>query len=396
MDNLSAASSSGSEEIIKLLTPFAAAADRSQCAALDWCEVWNFCSFHGVRPALSQALVGLEQSCSPPASMTADLAEFMRVHSFRVMHKTAEIVALSQALEATEIQATFFKGAVLGEQVFGGAHQREFNDIDLLVNTSQRETAADLLEEFGYRPIVGDRLFRQAFFDYAGQHMFRHVETGSVVDLHWHLVGDQHFPVSDEDVLRNSTILQLGGAQVPVPCREDLALILAGHGQKEGWASFGWALDFAKFAARYPDFDWTRAACLARAKRSSRSMLTAMLLIERLFGHVIDEALVTTARDQRRIIQDVERIIAGYPALFERRIEDDLMGSFRLCETSWQQANVWRGLLATRTIGDYDALPLPPRWWWVYRFTRPFRLVWQKIRGVTQRPSAFFEEQRKS
>jgi len=314
------------------------------------------------------------------------------MHTFAVLQKTAEIVALSKLLEANGINAVFFKGAVLGEQVYGAAQYREFNDIDLLVHPQDRDRVAELLGAFaGYLPVVSDRQIRRVFFDYAGQHMFQNRDTGVVVDLHWNFAGSLDFPVSADEVLSNRKMLDLGGASIPVPCWEDLALILAGHGQKEGWASFGWALDFAKFAARRPDFDWARAADRARARGSLRALLTAVLLVERLFGNTIAPDIAARAHEQRRLAGDVDRIMAGYHVLAERKLEDDLMGSFRLCETSMQRAKVWFGLLVTRTIGDYEALPLPPRLWWVYRFTRPFRLAWQRITGRANKRSAHFE-----
>ena len=326
--------------------------------------------------------------------MMASLTHFMQGHVFSVLQKTGEIVGLSRALEAAKIRGVFFKGAVLGEQVYGGASHREFNDIDLLVDADARDRAADLLEALGYVPAIADRPFRRVFCDYVGQHMFRHPATGSVVDLHWNFVGDLHFTVGAAEVLMNRVTLPLGGARVPAPHLHDLALILAGHGQKEGWASFGWALDFAQFAATFPDFDWSRAEGRARAAGASGALLTAVHLVECLFGHVLDPQLAARARSRQRIVDEVERIVAGYHALAERRLADDLMGSFRLCETPLQRAKVWLGLITTRTIGDYEALPLPPRWWWAYRFTRPIRLVWHKIRRGTPAPSAFWDAQR--
>jgi hypothetical protein len=359
-------------EIVGLLTPFAPAP--STAVPPDWDKVFHFCSFHGVRPALARALEAQTGLLEPPARAKEDLTQFMQRHTFSVLQSTGEIVGLSRALAAENIHGLFFKGAVLGEQIYGGASHREFNDIDLLVDPGERDKVADLLEQMGYVPAIADRQFRRAFCDYAGQHIFRHRITGSVVDLHWNFAGGQHFTIGSSEALRNSVTLQFGGVQIPVPQRDDLALILAGHGQKEGWMSFGWALDFAQFAAAFPDFDWSRAEARAASRGASRALLTAVRLVERLFGNVIDPQLAVRARRQRRVMDDVERIVDGYHALAVRRYEDDLKGALRLCETTSQRAGVWWRLATTRTVGDYEARPLAPRLWWLYYFTRPFRL----------------------
>lgn len=370
------------DKVMALLNPFVTGERQLQRQQLDWEEAWHFCSFHGVRPAFNQALQQLGETSACPDWLQKEIAAFSRRHGFRVMQMSSEIVTLGKALEGAEIGAAFFKGAILGEQIYGGAQNREFNDIDLLVAPADRDRAADLLEEHGYEPVIADRRFRRAFFDYGGQHMFRHPETCSVVDLHWNFVGSHAFPVASEAVLQGRIMLQLGGQDIPAPNDEHLALILAGHGQKEGWASFGWALDFARFAAAKPQFDWKRAADQAKARGSSRALLTALLLTEALFGETLAEKLVAEARANDLIRAEVEAIVRKHETLANRTLADDLMSAFRLCETPGQRARVWLGLLTTRTIGDYESLPLPPRWWWVYRVTRPFRLAWAWISGA--------------
>ena len=381
------------DPIVELLTPLPWAS-QFESGPVDWRAVWRFSSFHGVRPALVQRLEQLSRSSELPQWLMTELADFKRRHTFEVLQKTSEIVTLARALDDAGIDAVFFKGAVLGQQIYGGSHFREFNDIDLMVLPRERGKAAELLEALGYNPVVADREFRRAFFDYAGQHMFRNRDTGTVVDLHWNFVGNLPFPIEAAEVLRNRTRLALGGALVPAPNIEDHGLILAGHGQKEGWASFGWALDFAKFAASFPDFNWAQAAERPEAQSASIPLLTAIHLTERMFGKVIDVDLAALAREQDRIVVDVERIRAGYYALAERKLADDLIGSLRLCETPIERLKVWWSLLTTRTIGDYEALPLPPSLWWIYRCTRPFRLIWRRLRGVQPSSSAFFEKQK--
>ena len=381
-------------DIIALLSPFASM-PRNARRGLDWCLAYGFCEFHGVRPALARVLEEHVGGPPCPVWLTTQLANFQKRHAFAVMSTTAEIVSIAKALEAAGLAALFFKGAVLAQQVYGGAHLREFNDIDLLVNADEQEIAADLLKELGYQPIIADRLLRKTFFDYQGQHMFRNEATGSVVDLHWSLAGGLPFPISEDEALRDRTWLPLGGVSIPIHKPEVLALILAGHGQKEGWASFGWALDFARFAAKFPDFDWAHASRTAKSKGSLRSLLTAILLVEHLFGHTIDADLAILAGQDRIIVGDVERVLAKYDAGERRKLSEDLLGGLRLCETTIQRAKASLHLLTTRTIGDFEAMPLPPQWWWAYRFTRPFRLVWQKVRGGAPAASAFFAEQAK-
>ena len=63
----------------------------------------------------------------------------------------------------------------------------------------------------------------------------------------------------------------------------------------------------------------------------------------------------------------------------ERQHAEHRFGGFLLCEGPDQYMRAALGLLTTRTVGDYDAMPLERRWWPLYRVTRPFRLALQTV-----------------
>jgi hypothetical protein len=48
---------------------------------------------------------------------------------------------------------------------------------------------------------------------------------------------------------------------------------------------------------------------------------------------------------------------------------------FDLCDTRRDRISAVLRLAFTRTVGDYQAMPLPPELWRVYHATRPFRLA---------------------
>ena len=384
-------SASRFRQITALLSPFASRSTPADADQIDWQELYQFCEFHGIRPWLARVLDARSLAYHCPAWLTAKLAEFGKGHAFSVLAKTAEIVSIAQALDAAGIGGIFFKGAVLGKQIYDGPNSREFNDIDILVSSAEKNKVADILKSLKYYPLVGDKEFRRIFCDYIGQHMFRHLESDLVVDLHWNFVGENPFPIDCAEALRNGVGVQLGGTTIPAPGIDDLSLILAGHGQKEGWASFAWALDFAMFAAKSPDFDWVNAAARSKEKRSLRPLLSASLLVQHLFDHEIDHNLLAVARTKSEIVDDVERVVARYHVFQRRILAEDLMGPVRLCDTAGQRMGVWFRLLTTRTTGDYAALPLPSRWWWVYRFTRVVRLVGKNFRRTPRTSSVFFE-----
>lgn len=374
-----------------LLNPFTKEKSSSLLSAstADAERIHEFACFHGVRPALLKALS--LRSHLPPAmeQLRAKLAEFQVLHRFTVMQTTGQIIDMAQAFEAAQIDALFFKGATLGEQIYGSAQFREFNDIDVLVRPAERERAIAEIEALQFLPIVADHRMRRSFFDYLGQHSFRSTETGAVVDLHWAFVGTGPFPITTEQALSGRTHILLGGTSIPVPSAETQALILAGHGQKENWASFGWILDFATFAAVNPDLPWHHIARSAKAQHCLEPILGAILLVKRIFGHTIDPHLAGLAAKLHGLVQNIDVVIARSKNLTGRQLTEELVGGFRLCETPLQKFKMAGSLLSTPTIGDFEAMPLASRWWWIYRLTRPLRLLSRKMRGIAPTPSGF-------
>ena len=361
-------------------------------SAADTERIHEFVSFHAVRPALLKALS--LQSHLPPAmeQLRARLAEFQVLHRFTVMQATGQIIDLARAFEAAQIDALLFKGATLGEQIYGGAQFREFNDIDVLVRPAERERAIAEIQALRFFPIVADHRMRRGFFDYLRQHSFRSSETGAVVDLHWAFVGTGPFPVTTEQALSSRTHILLGGASIPVPTAETQALILAGHGHKENWASFGWILDFATFAAVNPELPWERIARAAKSQHCFEPILGAILLVERIFGHTIDPHLAGLAAKLHDLVKNIDVVISRSKNLVERQLAEELLGGFRLCETPLQKFKMAVSLLLTPTIGDFEAMPLAHRWWWVYRLTRPLRLLSRKLRGIAPTQSSFLSQ----
>ena len=375
--------------VCALLNPFRVGETAQPLSASpeDAARMYEFACAHGVRPALLKAL--LRRSDLPPAmeQLRSRLAEFQVLHRFAVMQATGQIIDLARAFERAGLDAMFFKGATLGEQIYGGAQFREFNDIDVLVRPADRERTIGEIEALKFQPIIADPRMRRGFFDYLRQHSFRSTETGAVVDFHWAFVGTGPFPVSTEQALSSRTQILLGGTSISVPSAETQALILAGHGHKENWASFGWILDFATFAAVNPDLPWDGIASRARAQHCLEPLLGAVLLVERVFDHTIDPQLAALGAKRLALVQNISIVIARSKSLTDRQRTEELMGGFRLCETPAQRFKMAASLLITPSIGDFETMPLPYSWWWMYRLTRPLRLLLRKLRGLTPEQS---------
>lgn len=335
-------------------------------------------SDHSVRPLLIRTLAALSWE-SVPAAVRSDLEAFQRIQGgfcLAAAHQLGRVVA---ALHDRGVRVAAFKGATLAIMLYGDLAAREYNDIDLIVPSADLARAEDVLVSLGYRGAQGDRRFRRAFLAYQRQYMFVHADQAAV-DLHWAFTG-RHlpFPLAIDEIWDRLEDLPVGRQRVPAVSGDDLALLLAGHGTKESWQSLSWVCDFALLVDRWGHLDW--AALHRRAGRHGcgDSILLACAMAERLLGVAAPAALQTLARRTRvrelaaRLADDLQR---GLPAPQGRGDLADL----DLCDRRIDRIKAVLCLALTPTAGDHAAMPLPPPFWPVYRFTRPFRLAAKAVR----------------
>jgi hypothetical protein len=342
---------------------------------LDWQAVFKIAERHGVRPMLRR---GLKSACwhIVPNVMQLELERFNRAHVQKNLVFTGEFLKLVDLFRQNYIEVAAFKGPLLADLAYGDMSLREFNDLDILVHKTDLCKAEDILVARGYQAQFPDREYRSAFVGYQGQYAFRHPQTGIWVDLHWQLASKGvAFPIQPEDVWPRLRQVTIGGRIAPTFADDDLALFLAAHGTKEGWRRLIWVVDFAQLLHACADIDW--AGVLDRARRShcSRPLLLAIVLASRLLDAPVPAELIKQARNNSAIRSLAEKaqirmLRTEQPGELEEFL-NSLNTHDRLRHRLWPIVT----LLETRTVGDYEAMPLPKSLWGLYYLTRPFRLA---------------------
>ncbi len=329
---------------------------------------------NAVRPRLIAALAALSWE-GIPETARSELAAFRQGHLVRSLSAAQQLSGVSGALAAQGIRVAAFKGATLARQLYGDLSAREYTDIDLIVPKAQFAEAEDVLAALGYRG-EGDRAFRRTFLAYLRQYAFSHPELGVAIDLHWDFSGSHvPFPLGPDEIWDELEAVPIGDRSVPAVSGANLALLLAGHGTKESWRSLDWVCDFAMLQHGRPDLDWSAIHRRAQARGCGDSVLLASAMAERLLDVPVPPALSRPLAQRQRIGSIagtfVDRLRRN--ALAPRKVEN--LSDLDLCDTRRGRVGAVLKLAFTRTVGDYQAMPLPPELWRVYHATRPFRLA---------------------
>jgi len=342
------------------------------CDSLDFSAILDFASEHCLGPQLLAALSDLGWQ-GVPAESKVKLEAFRQRHVFRTLHLAEELCRIATIFSERGITFAAFKGAALAVDLYGDPARRDYSDIDVIVPSAQVPAAEMALESLGYHNDQGDRAFRRMFCAYQGQYSFVHADRGVAVDLHWAFTAASlPFPVRTDQIWSSLRSVTVGACAIPTFSDPDVALLLAGHGTKEGWRSLGWICDFAAFAHARPALDWPGLHQRAGRQGSGDAVLLAFALSNMLLGVAIPAGLADKLAGNKRVSRLAAEIIDGLRGAKRGRSH---MMDLALCDRLWDRIKAAARLMLTPTPGDYQALPLPQASWPLYYALRPLRLA---------------------
>jgi hypothetical protein len=352
---------------------------------IDWARVLELACTQGVNPHVYQALVTERLVPRLPRAIADALGELHATHVARSLWIGKILWDLTARLQREGIAFATFKGPALALLLYGDLSRREFNDVDLVIRKTDLPAVTECLRAEGFEPRPTDGEFRTAFFEYQGQIMFVNGTRDLAIDVHWEFTSrGVPFPLSARDVWNNLRTVPLAGADVPTLGTRDTAMFLAGHGTKERWRSLGWVCDLADFIAKHPDFNWMELWGGADDQSQGRSVLLGFYLADRLLGAVADLGLVERAAADGWIRAQATRSmeLMNAPPVVQQSDPEAMLASFNMCETLMQKLVATATLVITRTVGDFEAFPLPRSLWGLYYLLRPFRLGARATRGA--------------
>jgi hypothetical protein len=258
---------------------------------------------------------------------------------------------------------------------------REFGDLDLLVHERDRDRAWQLLLDLGYHSPYRNHTLEQRYHV-----VFKHLQTGEMVELHWRIAGPQFGPYFRGDFLwaGASERPYRAGQTVWQPTLEANLLYLAIHAYKHDWERLQWLIDIPELLAS-PELDWDVLDRLARAQGAHRLLRATLQLSWALFpaarrapaGHPLCVAALGPAQLAR-----VRRLMLR-PSLDSERAGDFLALRVANADSLRDRLRLlWYSTQASDR--DIDAMGAPPWMRPVARLIRPFRLLLRALGGSSR------------
>lgn len=206
----------------------------------------------GPAPSLQEALVqhglaltyGTLLDQGGRGTPAADLSEYRRSATARVLGLRSLLARLSEDLEDAGIPYLVLKGPILAEELYAGSSSRDYIDLDLYVAPEDDEAAKRVLQEAG-----ADRVEPQDRWEEPPWHTSWENGSSRKIELHTDLTRPSvPWPPSFRDLHDRRRHVTVDGTRYPTLGVEDTYLYLLLHGLRHRWSRLLWIEDVKRFA----------------------------------------------------------------------------------------------------------------------------------------------------
>ncbi|MCB2200637.1 nucleotidyltransferase family protein [bacterium] len=318
-----------------------------------------------------------------PEALTKPLLARYPTQATQALRVATKLKQIALLFEDAGLPFVPLKGVLLGQQLYGDPSRRHPGDIDILVEANRAQEAGKLLVSAEYHPVIParwptDEEWRILLRTH--QHITLHTPDNSVeVELHWK--AERSGRCFDLTLCKDELVqVEMMGHSYPQLPADLLLLYLAVHGNKHGWASLHWLVDFALLAKQLDYEGWQAVLDRARSCGYMNHLALACFLAADLFKISLpDQVRMALVRHKpNRFIRDmvVRRIEHGNPTsvpeqikhlIYSMTFEQGLQARWAVLAKEWTDPNEW-----TR----YN---LPKSLFFLYYLIRPFSMFYRRI-----------------
>lgn len=227
---------------------------------------------HGVAAALHLSTRDLD---ALDADASAALGELHHHGVARHLRTIGDLTWMGRELDAVGARWLVVKGPVLATSVYALPELRSYGDLDLVVEPDAFPSVVAHLEGVGVELL--DHNWKLAQDERRGQ-VHLALPSGTVVDLHWHLVNRgtvrSSLDVATTELFDRSRRVSVGPVEVPTLDAVDTLLHVAVHAALAGGWRLQWIKDVERAAAATEDWD----AVVSRARSWRAGPLVGSML----------------------------------------------------------------------------------------------------------------------
>jgi len=370
---------------------------RAAAEGVDWTQFGRLAARHRIE--------GLAHAALAAAGVTAggavrDALRRTAMETARTgLEMAAESSRLQGALDQAGVTSLVLKGAALDILAWGRIGLKRAWDIDLLVTQTDARRARAVLEREGYdiegppsNPHdTGSATGFVLWIELAKEAVFRHADSGLVVELHWRLT-DVATLLPDLSALSPAQAVRLSDTlTVRTLADGELFAYLCVHGASHAWSRLKWLADLGALLARQDDAGREGLYRRAGELRAGNCPASALLLCDRLLDLPLPSVIaseILANRKAARLAAVAIRAMAGDGAteIMARPLaaERILLSHFLFADGWPFRVAEWRRQWIS--VDDHLRLRLPPPLVILYGPLRAPLWIWRRLRRLFRRP----------
>ena len=370
---------------------------RAAAEPVDWARFGRVATRHRIEGLVHAALAaaGVTAEGAVGDALRRAAAETARAG----LRMAAESSRLQGALDQAGVASLVLKGATLDVLAWGRIGLKRAWDIDLLVTQTDARRVRAVLEREGYDiegPPSNPRDVASASgFDLwtglAKEAVFRHHESGVVVELHWRLT-DVATLLPDLSARSPAQTVRLSDSlSLRTLADGELFAYLCVHGASHAWSRLKWLADLGALLARQDDAGRVSLYRRAEALNAGNCPASALLLCDRLLDLPLPSAIAAEILANRKAARLAAVAIRAMTGDGGAEIAARPLAAERILLSHFLFADGWPFRMAELrrqwvSVDDRMRLRLPPSLAFLYGPLRAPLWIWRRLRRLFRRP----------
>lgn len=345
----------------------------------DWNAFHESAYAHGVYPLVYDVLKGI-------TNVPENVKTFFKKHNREIaalnMRMTAELLAVTRQLGAHGIDVFAFKGPVLSQMLYGGVVQRQYADLDILIDEHVLSECVELLSAHGYEYEHPSGFLKNRFLLRNVKDIVITNQKKSVhLEIHWKLFMGRLFQKVDHKRLLDGPRRVLIQEEPIMTLNTNvLMLYLLSHGSKHLWERLEWIADIDRLCRMEPDIEWNRIEMMADEMEIRPFLFLGMEVCRQVFDTPFPTDIMQKIRNDQRIVSAASILCDRIRADRIHDIDEYMENYFYL---GINASIPWVSRVLSRfyrpSIHDIYTINLPDRLWPLYYVILTWRVVKTQI-----------------
>jgi hypothetical protein len=273
----------------------------------DWNGFLDSAYVHGVFPLVHKSLKSIT---AVPDAIKLRLKSTNLEIARRNMTMTAELLKIMNLLEENGIPALAIKGPVLSQMIHGDVTQRQYADLDILVQQEDMWSIGQLLARNGY---VFDHPLKfiknKTLLKIAKDITFSNEKQNVHIEVHWRLFSGKLFAKSNLKLFHeNPVACDINKHPVATLDTDILLLYLLLHGSKHLWERIEWIVDVDRLIRNNIDIDWAGICTAAEVMEIEPMFYLGLSMTQSMFNTLLPAKILSYIEMHPEIVSAKDKL----------------------------------------------------------------------------------------